>query len=215
MSAWDAIAQVWEDTKTGWAYAAREAEATYREVIEADPEIARPAAASFIDQTIARGREVLAELHAALPRPAVTEAERAQVARYEALAASYNELVAPFMADVEPVPAEGATGILPLLVYGGLALGSLALAYVYEPTVQQAASAWQAGAEAELQRSRTVQYQSEAAVEASKEGRALELPAVPAEAGPPNPFKAASRLGVVLVGGAAALAAVFYFTRVR
>lgn len=202
-SAWDAV---WESTTTGWKVMAAEAEKTYAQLIADDPEAAADQAEAFL-AVMAETRADLDRMKAQLPPlPAVTPADQSAWDNYQALEQRYQELMAAFMKDARPV--ETAMGFIPLVVVAGIALGVGALSWSF------AGYEYAVGLREETA---LASRELDARVEASKEGRDLQdstLPTPPSDK-TPDPLKAASRMGVVLIGGAVAMVAVMFFTRLR
>lgn len=203
-SAWDSAAATWdqvvEDTATGWKYLYNEAQRAYLAEVEADPEAFRPDAENMA-KSLAETRANLEAIKAALPPNPTTPAEVADRQRYEEAAKRYNALAAPFYADAMPA-YEHQVGVVPLLVVAGIALGAGAIAW--------APAAY--GYTEELQAETALQKQElEARVAASKEGRTLQPSTLPPQDG--NTTRAAKGMGIVLLGGAAAMGLVFVLTR--
>jgi hypothetical protein len=190
MSAWTVPS--WSDVKgawsSGWKALSDQATRAYSAAIQSNPAVYGEKAKAFL-AALTTSRETLDRIHAKLPNPPVTEADRAAWLKYQELDRRYNDLAAGFYSDARP--AEPATGIAPLVVVvvGAVAVGVAGTAwavaaYEYAVNLQDQTAL----AEREL----------DARVEASREGRSLQPSTLPP---PPTPEGAAKGIGWLLVGG--------------
>jgi hypothetical protein len=147
----------------------------------------------------------LDRFRARLPAQPATEAERKLLAIHQALELRYHDLAAGFYSDAQPA-TQPSTGIAPIIIVAGIALGVAACAWAvaaYEYAVNLREQT--ALADRELV----------ARVKASEQGRTLQPTTLP-EPASEQAKKDAKGIGALLVGGlvlAAAAAAIPVFLK--
>ena len=189
---WSSIKAAWS---RGWNALYEEGKRLYQRAIEANPSKYLETVKDFV-AALTESRATLDRIKAKLPDPPKTEEDRALAAKVQGLEKRYNELAAGFYSEAVPAGAT-STGIAPIIVVAGLAVGVGACAWAvaaYEYAVNLREQT--ALAEKEL----------DARIEASKQGRTLQPSTLP-QPEPPSE-KAKKGVGMLVVGGLALAAAV-------
>ncbi len=185
MADWSTIKAAWDQ---GWKALNEQAVRAYGAAIEADPTQFLAKIQEFMG-ALDESRTNLARFRARLPAQPSTDAERKLIAIHDKLNQRYHDLAAGFWSDAEP--AKEGTGIAPVIIVAGIALGVAAVAWAiaaHEYAVNL--------------REQTALADKELAarVEASKQGRALQPTTLPEPASEQAKKKAKSA-GLFLVGG--------------
>lgn len=211
MGFWDdaqaSWAQLWSDVDAGWQALYASGVKAYEDLVRSDPEKTAAQVQAF-SQELEASRANLDRLQAAVkPAPRSPE-EEAYAQGVAAMEARYQELASAFYADVQKAEGAPSVGFVPLLVVAGLAIGLGAATWSF------------AGYEYAVglrEQTDLAARELDARVEASREGRTLQtttLPQAPAGEGA-QLAQAGTRLVAVLLGGAAALAALTFVVKAR
>jgi hypothetical protein len=182
---WTTIKAAWDQ---GWKALNEQAVKAYGAAIEADPTQFLAKIQEFMG-ALDESRTNLARFRARLPAQPSNDAERKLIAIHDKLNRRYHDLAAGFWADAEP--AKEGTGIAPVVIVAGIALGVAAVAWAvaaheYAVNLREQTAL----ADKEL----------EARVKASEQGRTLQPTTLP-EPASEQAKKKAKGVGLLLVGG--------------
>ena len=190
IASWTDIKGAWS---SGWKALSDQATRLYGAAIAHDP-TGYAAKVNAFQAELATTRATLDRMKLKLPNPAVTDADRAAVAKYAAFERRWHDLAAGLYADATPTGAgasgQPAVGVAPVLILGGIALTVVGVAW--------AVSAYEYAVNLREQTA-LAEKDLDARVDASRDGRVLQPSTLPV---PPPPGDG-SKMGLWILGGLA------------